>query len=37
VRKLAALKQVALLIDVNPFDTGCGKRGETKKHFKTEQ
>jgi len=28
VRKLASLKQFALLIDVNPFVTGYGKRGE---------
>jgi len=27
VRKLAALKQFALLIAVNPFDSGGGTRG----------
>jgi hypothetical protein len=27
VRKLATLKQFALLIAVNPFVIGCGKRG----------
>jgi len=30
VRKLATLKQFALLIAVNPFVTGCGIRGRVK-------
>jgi len=34
VRKLATLKQFALLIAVNPFVTGCGKRGrDSQKPF----
>jgi len=31
VRKLATLKQFALLIAVNPFGTGCGKKGRKSK------
>jgi len=37
VRKLATLKQFALLIDVNPFVTGYGNRGKVKTTLKPQK